>query len=210
MITSLHLLGDSIFDNKAYVSEGGTVEDQLANLLPKIRHLLWANDGDTTTETFEVLKDMHGVYVDNESVAAVLSVGGNDALQAAHVMLEPAEKVFDAFTAIGKHVAQFKRSYEYVIDRLMDSYVQENIAIATIYDKIPEYQDGLVGPNERLALGLYNNVITEIASRRKLKLLDLRVICDDPSHYSTVSPIEPSEEGGKVIAQEIAKLFNLR
>jgi len=205
---SLHLHGDSIFDNKSYVPDNEAVEDHLDKVLPGMRHILWANDGDTTRETYVILKDLHKAYEDNADVYAVLSVGGNDALQAAHIMATPVNTVEEAFEAMGETIQTFRMSYERVIDMLMDNYVKENIAIATIYDKIPGELIG-VGPSQRLALGLFNNVITEIASRRGLKLLDLRVVCNDPSHYSEVSPIEPSSEGGYAIAQAIAKTFNL-
>lgn len=208
MITSVHLHGDSIFDNKSYVDEGHAVEDQLTKIAPGIRHILWATDGDTTKETLSTLKVQHGVYVDNENVAAVLSVGGNDALAVSDVMTKPVKTVKEAFEVLQEPVDRFRASYDRVLDAMVASYVQENIAVATIYDKIPGEEVG-IGPAEMLALALFNNVITEEASRRNLRLLDLRVICNDPSYYSKVSPIEPSEDGGYVIAQAIARMFKL-
>jgi hypothetical protein len=208
MITSIHLHGDSIFDNQAYVDEGKAVEDQLVKIAPGVRHILWATDGDTTKETVVALKDQHGVYVDNENVAVALSVGGNDALAVSDIMAQQVSSVHEAFQVIEEPLKHFRASYNRVLDSLEASYVKENIAIATVYDKIPGEHIGIGSP-EMLALALFNNVITEEASRRKLKLLDLRVICDDDSHYSKVSPIEPSEDGGYAIAQAISRMFKL-
>ena len=46
-------------------------------------------------------------------------------------------------------------------------------------------------------------MITEEASRRKLEVIDLRIVCEDPRCYNQVSVIEPSEFGGDRIAEAI-------
>ena len=52
------LLGDSIFDNGAYVPDGPAVREQLADLLPEDdRVTLLAVDGDMTIHVKDQLKD---------------------------------------------------------------------------------------------------------------------------------------------------------
>ena len=62
---------------------------------------------------------------------------------------------------------------------------------STVYDAIP----GL-SPGQLAALACFNEVILFEAFRAGLPVVDLRIVCDDPSDYSSLSPIEPSEAGG--------------
>ena len=51
----------------------------------------------------------------------------------------------------------------------------------------------------RTALAPFNDVILREATAHGLSVLDLRLVCDEPGDYSTVSPIEPSAQGGRKI-----------
>jgi hypothetical protein len=53
-------------------------------------------------------------------------------------------------------------------------------------------------------LSLFNDAITRAAFARKLPLIDLRLICNDPGDYA--NPIEPSAQGGEKIAKAIGAL----
>ena len=50
------------------------------------------------------------------------------------------------------------------------------------------------------ALSLFNDVITRELIRLRWDVLDLRDLLVDAEDYSAVSPIEPSDGGGKKIA----------
>jgi hypothetical protein len=51
---------------------------------------------------------------------------------------------------------------------------------------------------------LFNDVITRAAFARGLPLIDLRLICSEPSDYA--NPIEPSAQRGDKIAAAIAAM----
>jgi hypothetical protein len=58
----------------------------------------------------------------------------------------------------------------------------------------------------RAAVGLtvFNDVILRVAIERRLPVLDLRLICNEPADYA--NPIEPSGRGGEKIARAIARV----
>src|SRR5688572_16398198 len=76
------LLGDSIFDNAAYVAGGPAVVDQLHTILPADwKATLLAVDGDTTGLVADRLR---GLPADASHL--VVSVGGNDALRHTYLL----------------------------------------------------------------------------------------------------------------------------
>ena len=74
------------------------------------------------------------------------------------------------------------------------------LAICTIYDQVPGLR-----PPESAGLSLFNEVITKHAISAGATLIDLRLICDEPTDYAAVSPIEPLAVGGGKIARAIEK-----
>jgi len=202
---AIHLYGDSIFDNYAYVAEGNAVTDHMTECLPKaITHELYAIDGDTTSDTIQVLNRTKGTF--GAGMGAVLSVGGNDALQAAHILLKPVTTVAEALKELQSIADTFRVSYGAVLQRLCELYERNNIRICTVYDRIPIETIGL-DRSAMTALALFNNIITEAATLYNVKLIDLRVVCADPDSYSTISPIEPSNKGGRRIVEAIKKSY---
>lgn len=79
-------------------------------------------------------------------------------------------------------------------------------ALCTIYDQCP-----LLDPVMRLlaftVLSMFNDCIIRQAVQAGLPLIDLRVICNEATDYSTISPVEPSMSGGKKIARAIATVM---
>lgn len=198
---NIHLYGDSIFDNASYVDPNRAVTDHMKRLLPnEYSHQLFAMDGDTTRQCLEQIHTLTPKLKVDFKDTAVLSIGGNDALQSAGVLFTPVRTVRESFERMMPMIEDFRKNYEQVVNALLKSYY--NIRICTIYNKIPGQEFG-VGPVEMMALGLYNDVITETASKYNIDLIDLRVVCDSLACYSTISPIEPSDEGGQRIAQAI-------
>ena len=55
-------------------------------------------------------------------------------------------------------------------------------------------------------MSIFNDVILREGIRLGLPFLDLRLICDEKSDYSELSPIEPSEAGGAKIAEAIKRV----
>ena len=114
MIQAIDLIGDSIFDNQPYVDSGDSVIEQIS-VISSIPVNLLAVDGDTTIHCLDVLKQQGGAKAD---IGAVLSVGGNDALQSAPVLSEPTNDVFEALTKLGVVADTFRRNYLLVLKKI--------------------------------------------------------------------------------------------
>ena len=193
------LLGDSIFDNAAYVAGGVDVVTQLRDRLPEgSRASLLAVDGAVGGG---VARQLDRVPAD--ATELVISAGGNDALGASGVLRQPARSVADAVAALAAVQAGFAAGYEGMLDAALARGLPT--AICTIYDaNYPE-------PDRRVivaALALFNDAITRAAFARGLSLIDLRLICDRPDDYA--NPIEPSVRGGAKIAAAIASLQDVQ
>lgn len=188
------LLGDSIFDNAAYVSGGPDVVRQLRGLLPEASAAtLVAVDGAVTRDVSRQL-----ARVPSDATFMVLSVGGNDALGEAHLLGQPARTVGDAVARLAEAQRAFAARYEALLDDLAGDLP---LAVCTIYDANFPAPEGTV---ITAALSLFNDVITRAAFARGLDLIDLRLICNDSGDYA--NPIEPSVQGGAKIAAAIAAL----
>jgi len=220
-INRIDLLGDSILDNARYVELGDAVASQLRRATD-IPIQLVAVDGDVTTDLLESVfpslriggmderfeaDERSSLLVPSPKTGAILSIGGNDALGRAQVLSQEARRGMDALSFLIPIVDEFRRNYVAVLDELLSIYEKEHIRVCTIYNKIPTAPASHLPKETMLALGLFNDVITEEVNRRGLRLIDLRVICDSADCYSDVSPIEPSEDGGRRIVKAILESF---
>ena len=148
-ILSINLLGDSILDNASYVDSGEAVIDQIRKLSP-IPVSLLAVDDDTTADTLRILDEMGDDPKPEKG--AVVSVGGNDALQNSSILMATCTSVFDAFSKTQPILDAFRGCYIAVLKRQLQIYDRENLRVCTIYNKIPL---GPTMPREALtALGL--------------------------------------------------------
>jgi len=189
------LLGDSIFDNAAYVPGRPPVIDQLRQALPRgwLASLL-AVDGHITEDVAKQLN-----HLPADATHLFVSAGGNDALGESRILSEAARTVGEAMSLIHDVRTRFRRSYRAMLQAL--SVVGKPAAVCSVYDAVP----GL-GPAEEAALAGFNEVILREAFSAGLPVIDLRLLCDRPSDYSHVSPIEPSVTGGAKIARAIAEI----
>jgi hypothetical protein len=189
------LLGDSIFDNAAYVPGGPDVVRQVRGKLP--RHwqaTLCAVDGAVTRSVEPQLR-----AVPSDASHLVVSVGGNDALGHAAIFREPARSVAEVLGRLAGIRDGFARDYLAMLDAVAARGLP--VALCTIYDaRFPDAEE-----QRRVVAGLtlFNDVITRAAFSRRLALLDLRLICDEDDDYA--NPIEPSVKGGEKIATAIAQ-----
>jgi hypothetical protein len=106
-MSHLILLGDSIFDNAAYTDGGPDVVTQLNAALPAgWAASLLAVDGSTTD-------DIAGQVgcLPCDATHLVLSVGGNDALQQAHLLFTPAASTEEAVGLLADLAEQFEHDY---------------------------------------------------------------------------------------------------
>jgi hypothetical protein len=190
------LLGDSIFDNARYVSGGPAVIEYLHRTLPAgWRATLLARDGAVTEGVLRQLEQLP-----DDATHLVISAGGCDALDHSDVFLH--EKA-SSFGEVLSQLAGIHELFRHDYHQLMEAVVAcgRPAAVCTVYDAIP----GL-DRVEQIGLYLFNDVILREAIRGALPVLDLRLVCTDPTDYSATSPIEPSELGGRKIASAISRL----
>src|SRR3984893_9343560 len=189
------LLGDSVFDNAAYVDRNPDVVRQLGQMLPQGRKAtLLARDGAVISEIGSQLRGLP-----SDATHLVISVGGNDALHESGVLESSALSVADALTKLTEIGDGFGRAYGSMLTEV--SRVGLPTAVCTIYEpRFPE------APRRKLAataLTLLNDKITRQTFARGLTLIDLRLICNEDADFA--NPIEPSARGGAKIAQAISK-----
>jgi hypothetical protein len=189
------LLGDSIFDNAAYVGGGPAVIDQVRSRLGTgWTATLLAIDGDVTSGVVNQLRRMP-----RDATHLVISVGGNDALGAASILSERAGSVAEAVERLAAVQTRFRQAYGDMVEAVLRRRLPT--AVCTVYDaNYAEPHGRLV----RAGLALFNDVITRAAFSRGLPLIDLRLIASEPADYA--NPIEPSSRGGAKIAAAIAAL----
>lgn len=193
------LLGDSIFDNQAYVGSAPDVVQQLrARLGVNWKATLLAVDGDVTADVQRQL-----ARVPADAGHLVVSVGGNDALGSSSILAERTGSVAEAVGRLADAQGRFAVTYGRMVEAVLARKIPT--ALCTVYDTLyPEPQRRLVVAG----LALYNDVITRAAFAHGLPLVDLRLICDAPGDYA--NPIEPSAQGGDKIAAAIARLVTSR
>ncbi|MGO4524800.1 SGNH/GDSL hydrolase family protein [Microvirga sp. 2MCAF35] len=191
------LLGDSIFDNGAYVRSGEP--DVAAQVQAKLpggwKASLCAVDGAVTAG---ILSQMARVPAD--ATHLIVSAGGNDALCNSGILQEPARSVAEVMARLADVRDEFARNYRAMLDAVLSRRLPT--AVCTIYDA--RFSD----PEEHrlvvTALSIFNDVITREAFARRLHLIDLRLICDEQDDYA--NPIEPSVKGGDKIAAVIVQV----
>ncbi|MFE1599876.1 SGNH/GDSL hydrolase family protein [Methylobacterium sp. ID0610] len=192
-MTHAVLLGDSVFDNGAYVRGGPDVVRQLRPLLPGGHATLLAVDGAVLTDVPRQLARLPA-----EATHLVVSAGGNDALRASGVLDGPARSVTEVLDALATAQDRFRADYRAMLDAVLAH--GRPTAICTIYE--PRYPDPARRRVAATALAVLNDAVTREAAARGLALLDLRVLCDEDADFA--NPIEPSVRGGEKIAATIA------
>lgn len=189
------LLGDSVFDNAAYVGSDPDVRQQLEAVLPKgARASLLARDGAVMADVVSQLRRLPA-----DATHVVVSVGGNDALGASAILEEGASSVAEAITAMAAVRDRFCEGYVALLDAIVTCALP--IAVCTIYEaRFPERSLRRIAAT---ALTMLNDCITREAFARGLSVIDLRLICDSDPDFA--NPIEPSARGGEKIARAIAR-----
>lgn len=187
------LLGDSIFDNEAYVEDRPSVIDQLKRLLPDDwTATLLAQDGAVAAAVVRQLNALP-----SDATHLIVSAGGNNALQQnAGLLDEPAESFNDVLTVLGDILNNFQIEYHAMLQAAVAT--QRPVIACTIYDSIP-----VLDRAARAGLRLYNDVIIREAIRTRIPVIDLRTVCTESADYAPISPIEPSVFGGEKITRAI-------
>lgn len=192
------LLGDSVFDNGAYVAPGSDVAAQLRVLVgPHDRVSLLARDGSVLADVAQQVARL-GALPDADWL--IVSCGGNDVLGLVGAMQSSVGSVLEAAELLAGWQAGFRRAYRAMLEQVGAPSLP--VAVATIYDAVPG-----IGPGLRTALAPFNDVILREAALRRLPVLDLRLVCSTTDDFAAASPIEPSAAGGRKIAAALAQLL---
>jgi len=190
------LLGDSIFDNAAYVGRGEpNVARQLQEQLPRgWQATLLAVDG-------SVMRNIRAQAqrLPADATHLVLSVGGNDALAHSRLLEDPARSMAEALAMLARVGDDFEREYRLMLDELLGRRLPT--AVCTIYN--PRFAEARMQKLAVTALCIFNDAIIRAAFARGLPLIDLRLICNDDRDYA--NPIEPSARGGAKMAAAITR-----
>ncbi|MFO1264937.1 MAG: beta-eliminating lyase-related protein [Rhodoferax sp.] len=136
----LALLGDSIFDNQAYVKPGCAVEHHLTRYLPPAWSVsLLAVDGSVALNVPDQMKRLPAGVTH-----IALSVGGNDALEAIPTLETPTHSVLAGLHVLHGIQSAFEHTYSHLLRDLMA--LQLPLVVCTIYDKVPGRSDAVKSP----------------------------------------------------------------
>lgn len=191
------LLGDSIFDNQAFVPEQPALAAQLrAALGNDCRVTLLAVDGHCTSDVPQQLE-----RVPKDATHLFVSAGGYDILSEGRrrVLHEPATSNAEALYRMAGIRSQFRQNYRHMLGCTQS--LGKPTVVCTIYDAIPDFD-----PAASVAMAMFNDVILREAIAAQIPVIDLRYVCTEPDDYSHVSPIEPSARGGEKIVATIARI----
>lgn len=190
------LLGDSIFDNAAYVNSGPDVITQLRAKLPEgWKATLNAVDGSITQNVPGQL-----AKIPQETSHLVVSVGGNDALGHAGILGESAQSAAEVLNRLADVSEGFQEQYHVMLHQIL-SYRLPTAICTIYYPRLPDRQSQRIAV---AALTIFNDVIVREAFMAGVPLLDLRLICNEDADYA--NEIEPSVAGGEKITDVILKV----
>jgi lysophospholipase L1-like esterase len=193
LMNHIVLLGDSIFDNAAYVAGGPDVVRQLRAILPSgWRATLNARDGAVIADLSQQLQRLP-----SDASHLVVSIGGNDALGDAGLLDRKVASMAEALDLITEVRERFRLAYA----RMLDEILQRRLppAVCTIFEaRFPEPATRRLAATALTAL---NDAITREAFARNIDCIDLRILCNEDRDFA--NPIEPSVHGGAKIATAI-------
>jgi len=210
------LLGDSIFDNSSYVNLGELdVPNQLRSLVGhncKVTNL--AVDGHKIGHVKNQLNNLPP-----DTTHLFVSIGGNDGLCHLSIFHTPVNTIGESLQQMYRIGENFKKRYSEMVDLVL-SYNLPTTFCSIYYprfdarslDRVQDYMSVLSNGREiqEMAMAaetIFNDIITYEIFKRKLPLIDLRVLCDDEEDFA--NPIEPSCIGGMKIAKTINKIANV-
>jgi len=196
-VSHVVLLGDSVFDNAAYVMAGAPdVIRQVRQRLPYgSKATLAAVDGSKTRDVRAQLR-----YLPTDATHLLVSAGGNDALSSSDFLTTPAHSTAEALLGLADIAEEFERGYLAMLAEVLARGLPTTIC--TVY--YPRFLEAVLQRMAVTALAVFNDCIIRAAFAHGLPLIDLRLICTDEGDYANL--IEPSERGGEKIARTIVDL----
>ncbi len=189
------LLGDSVFDNGAYVEPGEpAVDQQLRDRLDEEdRVTLLAVDGARIEGLERQLQRLP-----EDTTHLVISAGGNDLIEVMEVFDESVDTVGQGALRVRELQDRFRKTYREIMEAV--SRVDLPVLLFTVYSG--NFEDPDLRRVVETLLPVFNRVIEEEALDRGWPFVDLDRVCSRDEHYA--NPIEPSAEGGEQIARAIS------
>jgi hypothetical protein len=195
-VAHIALIGDSVFDNGAYIGGQPDVNGHLQRYVPSgWQSTLVAVDGSTTADIGRQLKK-----IPDGTTHLVISAGGNDALGYSGVLANTVTNIATSLDALSSIQDEFRTRYRSMLEQCLP--LGKPIAVCTIYD--PRYPDPAYRRITTTALSLFNDAIIREATKLRIPILDLRAICNADDDFA--NPIEPSSQGGEKIAKSVLRL----
>ena len=191
------LIGDSIFDNKAYVGNEPDVVSHLQKMIPQDwQGTLKAVDG-------SMIENVSKQFLESPKDAThfVISVGGNNAIMNADILGINVNSSAEIFEVLANRTSDFEFHYSEMLKKAL----QYNLptTVCTIY--YPKFSEPVFQKIAVAALSSFNDVIIRQATLNGIPILDLRLICNEHNDYA--NEIEPSSIGGKKIASKILEVM---
>ena len=182
------LLGDSIFKNNAYVSNGKGIDELLLERTNG-KSYCYAVDNSKIIDVYSQINEIP-IELDNESTTIFLSVGGNDILS----QFTDKEDVTDTNILITIFGA-----YKKLIKSIQSKMPHTNIVLLDIY-----YPDNIKYKQYHNIINKWNTMIYDYASNSSNHISSVIKISNILTQGDDFSlDIEPSYTGGKKIVETI-------
>src|SRR5262245_18840550 len=164
------LLGDSIFDNNAYVNGGLDVIAHISRQIPaEWKASLRAVDGSVVENVRKQALDLP-----DDATHLVISVGGNDAILNADILQQKASSSAEVLDKLADVAGKFEYRYCEMLQTVLR--LKTPTVVCTIYyPRIPEPFTQKIAV---AALTIFNDVIIRQAVLAGVPLIDLRLVCD--------------------------------
>ncbi|MEM9050224.1 MAG: SGNH/GDSL hydrolase family protein [Pseudomonadota bacterium] len=189
------LMGDSIFDNDAYIPGQPGVIEQMRRSIPRTWSAFKvAVDGDCIEDIPNQLEK-----VPTHTTDIVVSIGGNDLMKFRHLLSQVAEGA-KMEELIASPLADFGIAYGWMLDAVSERGLR--LSVCTIYTAIP-FTEPEMRDHAPSAIGAFNAIILRLAEARGISVIRLDVACVDNDDFSEMSPIEPSSKGGQKIVDAV-------
>jgi hypothetical protein len=189
------LLGDSTFDNHAYVASGASTIAALEAQLPAgWSATLLAQDGSTIDEVTR-----QAMQLPSGASHLVVCTGMHDVLGDIGMLAERAETVADGLRTAGLVAGRFELRYW----RMLRSLRSRGLPLAVCTIGNGDFGDPHLQPVTTTALAIFNDAIIRSAWSAHAAIIDLRAACDEPEDYATETV--PSARGSGKIAECLAK-----
>jgi len=197
------LLGDSIFDNAPYVAEGLNVRSHLIKALApqsaKHRVTLLAVDGAVCADVESQLRDLP-----DDADMLFLSAGGNDLLYEIDLLEARTKTVAEGLSKLARMLDQVFEQYRRAVHACLGT--RRALCLCSVY--AGSFPDQRLQSCVELVVALFQDRVRQIADEHRLPFIDLRHVCREEDDF--VQCIEPSESGGKKIAQALASVIDAR